>query len=34
VERWLLDINKKVGRGSEYQTAVKEMGYVCGTRNK
>lgn len=28
VERWLLDINKQVGRGSEFRTAAKEMGYV------
>jgi hypothetical protein len=35
MERWLLDINKQVGRGSEFQTVAKEMvGYVCGTRNK
>ncbi len=27
VERWLIDINKKVGRGSEFRTAAKEMGW-------
>lgn len=27
VKRWLVDINKQVGRGSEFRTAAKEMGY-------
>lgn len=28
VERWLVDINKQVGRGSEFRTAAKEMGWI------
>jgi len=28
VERWLIDINKKMGRGSEFRTAAKEMGWI------
>ena len=28
VERWLIDINKQVGRGSEFRTAAKEMGWT------
>jgi len=29
VERWLIDINKQLGRGSEFRTAAKEMGWVA-----
>jgi len=28
VERWLIDINQQVGRGSEFRTAAKEMGWT------
>jgi hypothetical protein len=28
VEKWLVDINKQVGRGSEFRTAAKEMGWT------
>ncbi len=28
VEKWLIDINKKLGRGSEFRTAAKEMGWT------
>ena len=28
VQKWLVDINKHVGRGSEFRSAAKEMGYV------
>lgn len=28
VEKWLVDINHQVGRGSEFRTAAKEMGYT------
>ena len=28
VERWLIDINKQVGRGSEFRTAAREMGWT------
>jgi hypothetical protein len=28
VERWLIDINKQVGRGSEFRSAAKEMGWT------
>mmetsp|Transcript_4158 Transcript_4158/g.5360 ORF Transcript_4158/g.5360 Transcript_4158/m.5360 type:complete len:322 (+) Transcript_4158:17-982(+) len=28
VERWLIDINGRVGRGSEFRNAAKEMGWV------
>jgi hypothetical protein len=27
VEKWLIDINQQVGRGSEFRTAAKEMGW-------
>jgi hypothetical protein len=27
VEKWLIDINKQVGRGSEFRTAAREMGW-------
>lgn len=29
VERWLLAVNRKVGRGSEFRNAAKEMGWVA-----
>lgn len=28
VKRWLIDINKQVGRGSEFRSAAKEMGWT------
>ena len=29
VEKWLITINKKLGRGSEFRTAAKEMGWTA-----
>lgn len=29
VENWLVDINKQLGRGSEFRTAAKEMGWTA-----
>lgn len=34
VETWLLDINKKLGRGSEFRTAAKEMGWTAPTEEE
>ena len=34
VERWLIDINKQVGRGSEFRSAAKEMGWTEPTQEE